>query len=49
MCAELKVFLNAPIPAITPTWDETGPSDMYRPSLDGIDLNVNPSIPVPSY
>ena len=49
MCAELEAFLNAPIPTITLTRDETVPSDMYRPSLDDIDLNVNQSTLVPSY
>ena len=49
ICAELEAFLNAPIPASTPIGDETVPPDVYRPSLDGIDLNVNPSTPVPSY
>ena len=49
MCAELEAFLNAPIPAITSTRDEIVPSDVYKPSLDGIDLNVNPSTLVACY
>ena len=40
VCAEIEALPDAPIP---PTHDETVVSDYYRSSLDGIDLNANPT------
>ena len=42
---EIEAPLDAPIP---PTHDETVASDYYRLSLDGIDLNTNPTTPTMS-
>ena len=48
MCAEIEAFLDASIPPIPPTHDAITASDYYKLSLDGIDLNMNPSTPTAS-